>query len=75
MKEKKEEKQGLKRTTKKVKRLLKSKMRELDDRETRLFLKFLDTQPEDVLKLNAVVLVWTFIMFLKSSGYHVIERE
>jgi len=70
---KKYERQDLKRTTKKVKRLLHSKMGELDNRESQLFLKFLATQPEPVLKLDAVELVWTFIMFLKTSGYRVLH--
>ena len=73
MKEKKEERQDLKRTTKKVKRVLHSKIRELDNRESLLFLKFLGTQPEAVMKLNAVELVWTFIMFLKTSAYHILH--
>ena len=73
MKEEKEERQDLKRTTKKVKRLLHSKIRELDNRESQLFLKFLATQPEVILKRDAVELVWTFIMFLKTSGYHVLH--
>ena len=84
MKEEKQERRELKRTTKyerqdlkqkikKVKRLLHPKMGELDNRESQLFLKFLGTQPEPVLKLNAVELVWTFIMFLKNSGYHVLH--
>ena len=84
MKEKKQERQDLKRitkyerqdlkqTTKKVKRLLHSKMGELDNRESQLFLKFLATQPEVILKREAVELVWTFIMFLKTSGYHVLH--
>ena len=84
MKEKKEERRDLKRTakyekqelkekTKKVKRLLHSKIRKFDSRESQLFLKFLGTQPDTILKHDAVELVWTFIMFLKSSGYHVLH--
>ena len=75
MKEEKEERQDLKRTTKKVKRLLHSKIRELDNRESQLFLKFLATQPETVLKRNAVELVWSFIMFLKTSEYHLLHGD
>ena len=67
------ERQDLKQTTKKVKRLLHSKMGELDNRESQLFLKFLATQPDAILKHDAVELVWTFIMFLKSSGYHILH--
>ena len=67
------ERQDLKQTTKKVKRLLHSKMGELDNRESQLFLKFLASQPDPVLKLDAVELVWTFIMFLKNSGYHILH--
>lgn len=67
------ERQDLKRTTKKVKRLLHSKMRELDNQESQLFIKFLASQPETVLKLDACELVWTFIMFLKNSGYHILH--
>jgi len=67
------ERQDLKQKTKKVKRLLHSKMRELDNQESQLFLKFLGTQPEPILKLDAVELVWTFIMFLKNSGYHILH--
>ena len=84
MKEEKQERRDLKRTakyerqdikekTKKVKRLLHSKMGELDNRESQIFLKFLATQPEPVLKLDTVELVWTFIMFLKNSGYHILH--
>ncbi len=73
MKEKKEERHELKRTTKMAKRLLHSKMQKLDNRESQLFLNFLATQPEAVLKLDAVELVWTFIMFLKTSGYHILH--
>lgn len=84
MKEEKQERRDLKRTTryerqdlkektKKVKRLLRSKMGELDNRESQLFLKFLASQPDPVLKLDAVELVWTFIMFLKNSGYHILH--
>lgn len=67
------EKQDLKQTTKKVKRLLHAKIREFDNRESQLFLKFLGTQPDTILNHNAVELVWAFIMFLKSSGYHVLH--
>jgi len=84
LKEKKQERRDLKRTTKyerqdlkektkKVKRLLHSKMGELDNRESQLFLKFLATQPEPTLKRDAVELVWAFIMFLKTSGYHILH--
>lgn len=83
MKEKKEDKldimlerdrrQDLKRKTKKVKRLLNSKIRRHDYRESQLFLKFLATQPETVLKRDKVELVWTFITYLKTSGYHILH--
>lgn len=73
MKEEKEERQDLERTTKRIKRLLHSKIRELDNRESQLFLKFLATQPEAVLKLNAVELVWTFIKFLEANRYHILH--
>ena len=67
------EKQDLKQTTKKVKGLLHAKKREFDNRESQLFLKFLASQPDAILKHDAVELVWTFIMFLKSSGYHILH--
>ncbi len=67
------ERQDLKEKTKKVKRLLPSKIRELDNQESQLFLKFLAKQPEAILKRDAVELVWTFIMFLKKSGYHILH--
>ena len=67
------ERQDIKEKTKKVKRLLHSKMGELDNRESQLFLKFLASQPDPVLKFDAVELVWTFIMFLKNSGYHILH--
>ena len=73
MNEEKQERQDLKRTTKKVKRLLHSKIRELDNQESKVFLKFLDKQPEAVLKRDAVELVWAFIMFLKTSAYHILH--
>ena len=69
----KSDKQDLKQKTKKVKRLLHSKMGELDNRESQLFLKFLSAQPDAILKHDAVELVWTFIMFLKSNGYHILH--
>jgi len=67
------DKQEVKEKTKKVKRLLHSKMGELDNRESQLFLKFLASQPDAILKHDAVELVWTFIMFLKNSGYHILH--
>jgi len=67
------ERQDLKQTTKKVKRLLHSKMGELDNPESKVFLEFLDKQPEAVLKHDAVELVWAFIMFLKNNGYHILH--
>ena len=67
------ERQDLKQTTKKVKRLLHSKIRELDNQEYKVFLKFLDKQPEAVLKRDTVELVWAFIMFFKTSGYHILH--
>ena len=75
MKEEKEKRQELKRTTKRIKRLLHSKIQELDSREAQLFLKFLATQPEADLKLNAVELVWAFIKFLETSGYHILHGD
>jgi len=67
------ERQDLKQTTKKVKRLLHSKMGELDNQGSQLFLEFLDKQADPVLKRDAVELVWAFIMFLKNSGYHILH--
>ena len=67
------EKQDLKQTTKKVKRLLHAKKREFDSRESKLFLEFLGTQPETILKHDVVELVWAFIMFLKKNGYHILH--
>lgn len=69
------ERQDLKQTTKKVKRLLHSKIQEFDNQESKIFLKFLDKQPEAVLKRDAVELVWAFIMFLKNSGYHILHEN
>jgi hypothetical protein len=66
-------KQDIKEKTKKVKRILHSKVRKFDSRESQLFLKFLATQPDAILKHDAVELVWTFMMFLKSSGYHILH--
>ena len=67
------EKKDMKEKTKKVKRILHSKVRKFDSQESQLFLKFLSAQPDAILKHDAVELVWTFIMFLKSSGYHVLH--
>jgi len=67
------EKQDMKEKTKKVKRLLHSKIKKFDNQESQLFLKFLASQPDAILKHDAVELVWTFIMFLKSSGYHILH--
>ena len=67
------EKQDIKEKTKKVKRILHSKVRKFDSRESELFLKFLSTQPDAILKHDAVELVWTFIMFLKTNGYHILH--
>jgi len=69
----KSDKQDMKEKTKKVKRILHSKIQKFDNRESQLFLKFLATQPDAILKHDAVELVWTFIMFLKSSGYHILH--
>jgi hypothetical protein len=83
LKEKKEDKldillerdrrKDLKRTTKKAKRLLNSKIRKHNYQESQLFLKFLATQPETVLKRDKVELVWTFITYLKTNGYYILH--
>jgi len=75
LKEEKEKMQDLKRTIKKVKNLLHSKKQDLDTRESRIFLKFLATQPEPVLKRNAVELVFSFIKFLETDGYHILHGD
>jgi len=67
--------QDLKQKVKKVKHILHSKKREFDDRDFKLFIKFLDSQPEAVLKHDAVELVWKYMMFLKTSGYHVLHGD
>ena len=67
------EKQDIKEKTKKVKHILHSKIRNFDNRESQLFLKFLASQPDAILKRDAVELVWAFIMFLKTSGYHILH--
>ena len=84
MKENKQERRDLKRTTKyerqdlkeknkKIKRLLHSKIQRNDYRESQLFLKLLAKQPETILKRDKVELVWAFVMYLKASGYHILH--
>ena len=67
------DKQDLKQKTKKIKRLLSSKIRKDDYPESQLFLKFLATQPDAVLKHDTVELVWTFITYLNTNGYHILH--
>jgi len=67
------ERQDLKEKTRKVKRLLHSKIRIDDYQESQVFLKFLAEQPESVLKHDVVEVVWAFIMFLKKNGYHILH--
>jgi len=66
-------KQDLKEKTKKIKRLLHSKIPKDDYQESQLFLKFLATQQDAVLKRDTVELVWTFITYLKNNGYHILH--
>ena len=84
MKEEKKERRDLKRTakydmqdlkekTKKIKRLLHSKIRKHDSQESQLFLKFLATQPDSTLQHEKVELVWTFITYLKNNGFHILH--
>ena len=67
------DRQDLKQTTKKVRRLLHSKIRKQDSQESQLFLKFLATQPDTILKRDTVELVWTFITYLKNNGYYILH--
>jgi len=67
------DRQDLKEKTKKIKRLLPSKIRKDEYQESQLFLKFLAAQPDAVLKHDTVELVWTFITYLNTNGYHILH--
>ena len=56
-----------------VKRLLKTRQRELESQEAQIFLKFAEVYPQADLTLPVAEAVWAFIFFLKKSGYHIIN--
>jgi len=56
-----------------TKRFLKPTKKELKTQEGKIFLKFAGSCPPADLTLNDVEAIWTFIVFLKKSGYHIID--
>lgn len=66
---------GPKRITRKVKRLLDFRKKELDSQESRLLLKFLGVHPEIDTPLATVEALWSFLKFLKKSRLCIISKE
>lgn len=58
-----------------TKRFLKPTKKELKTQEGKIFLKFAESYPPADLTLNDVEAIWTFIVFLKKSGYHIIDGQ
>jgi len=58
-----------------VKRFLKPTKKELKTQEGKIFLKFTETYSQRDLTLAAAEAIWTFIVFLKESGYHIIDEQ
>ncbi|MBA7611413.1 hypothetical protein ES703_18637 [subsurface metagenome] len=56
------------------KRILHSKIREIKSQESLLLFLFVENCPK-ILTEPMVELVWNFMEFLKSSGYHIISRK
>jgi len=58
-----------------AKRLFNSKKDELESKEAKLMLKFLETYPgADVMK-PCLEMLWAFLRWLKEKGYHVIDER
>lgn len=58
-----------------IKRLLKSKQKELESQEAQLFLKFAESYPPANLKIDAALAVWNFLIFLKDNDYVIVDAK
>lgn len=57
-----------------VKRLLKSKQKELESQESKLLFLFVEFHP-DIVSEPMLDAIWSFLKFLKKSGYHIIDGK
>jgi len=56
-------------------RLIKSKIKELESQEAKLFLKFAESYPPADLKIDAALAVWNFLKFLKKNDYIILYAK
>jgi len=56
-------------------RILKSKQKELESQEAKLFLKFAEDYPAADMKIDVALATWNFLKFLKKSGYKIIHEQ
>lgn len=58
-----------------AKRLIKNRAKELESQEIKLFLKFVEADPEVGLKIDTALGIWNFLRFLKEKGYYIINEN
>ena len=58
-----------------AKRLIKNRAKELESQEVKLFLKFVEADPEVGLKIDTALGIWNFLRFLKEKGYYIINEN
>lgn len=58
-----------------IKRLFKSRQRGIESQASQLILKFLGEHPEIDTTLAITEGLWSFLKFLKSSGFYIIDKE
>ncbi|MBA7616893.1 hypothetical protein ES703_24195 [subsurface metagenome] len=79
MKEKKKGSDAVKQTdprhSTEIKHLLKSRQKELESQEVKLFMKFVKSYPPARLKIDKALAIWNFLRFLKKIGYYIIDGK
>ena len=66
---------GPQRTTRKVERQIKNRIKELETQEARILLDFMATRPPDELTLNRLELVWHFLLWLRAEDYSIVQAD
>lgn len=63
------------RTTRKVERHIKDRVKELETQEAQLLLKFVHEKPEIDVTIQTAETLWAFLRWLKKSGYELVHKE
>lgn len=63
------------RTTRKVERHIKDRVKELETQEAQLLLKFVHEKPEIDVTIQTAETLWAFLRWLKKSGYQLVHEE